>query len=251
MRRWAIGSVAFFLTLGIGVSAAWFFLRTNQTIETNGNPPVAEPVVEPVGNATNSSDHLSEFFTDESRIGRAGKNKIVVNCFERGGEMVAEIKFYSRSNNARWEQKQSFEFKKDGLTGCDPEIKDFNNDGLKDFTYQSNVAARGANVIRTLFIYDPKKDELLYVKNSESYPNMLYNEKLDCIDSWMFHGATTTVFLKIEGDMLKEFASVDTGAELVVKVTTEIGEREIRRKTMSLDDIYTRYISFDPPIPYK
>ncbi len=53
------------------------------------------------------------------------------------------------------------------------QLEDFNNDGIKDMTYVSAVAARGANEVRRLFIYDKKRDELVYIKNSEDYPNPL------------------------------------------------------------------------------
>lgn len=197
-------------------------------------------------------DELVESFSDDSNIGMPRKNKIEINNFERsqGGRVV--IKFYSLTDRKEWNLKQEFEFEKDSLTGIDPVIDDFNNDGLRDITYVSNVAARGANEVRTLFIYDKERDELIHIKNSEHYPNMLYNKKLDCIDAWLFHGATTTVFLRIEGDILREFASVNTGSELVVTVVQKDGkELVLRREKMKDEDIYTRFINFDPPEPYE
>lgn len=90
----------------------------------------------------------------------------------------------------------------------------------------------------------------MYITNSDDYPNLGYNKRLHCFDAWMVHGASTTVFLKLEGDTLKQFASVDTGLERVVSVIGKDGtERVISRKKMRLDDVYTRYTSFDPPRP--
>lgn len=225
----------------------------NQPIVVNDSamislPNVANPQTQPI-DRDRDLDEFSEAFTNDTRIGRPRKNKVEIKCYERGNGMIAEITFYSRSNSGAWQQKQSFEFEKDNVTNCDPKVEDFNNDGLKDFTYKSNVAARGANEIRTLFIYDKAKNELVHIKNSEHYPNLAYNKKLDCLDAWLFHGATTTVFLRIEGDELADFASVDTGAELVVTLRGKYGRREISRKRMPLEDIYTRYSSFDPPRP--
>jgi len=34
--------------------------------------------------------------------------------------------------------------------------------------------------------------------NAEEYPNMLYNKELDCIDAFLIHGGTSTVFFKNE-----------------------------------------------------
>lgn len=265
MKRWAIGLAVFSTSLGLGLLTAVLLHPPDRALgepDQNGIPKIVvnESVLASVPRITNSltadvnrdrakRDFL-EAFTDDSEIGRPGRNKIEIRCFEHGDDITAQIKFYSRKNGGAWEQKQSFEFKNYGPFGCDPEVKDYNNDGLKDFTYKSDVAARGANELRTLFIYNKKTDELVHIKNSGDYPNLAYNKKLDCLDAWLFHGATTTVFLKLEGDVLRPFASVNTGLERVVTVIEKDGtERIVSRKKMHEDDIYTRYSSFDPPRP--
>lgn len=193
---------------------------------------------------------LLETFADSSRIGVPHRNKIELESYDTGsGNSLVKIRFYVRKRKAGWELKQSFEFPKNSLIDCDPHVDDFNHDGLRDFTFRSNVAARGSNDVRTLFIYDKSRDALVWIKNSEHYPNMEYNGKLDCIDAWLFHGATTTVFLRIVGDELKEIATVDTGRELIVTVFEKDGSRVLRREQMDEEDIYTRYSSFDPLQP--
>jgi hypothetical protein len=66
----------------------------------------------------------------------------------------------------------------------------------------------------------------------------------------MVHGASSTIFLRIEGTRLKEFASVDTGDELLVAVTNNSGkERILRREKMNshnFEEVYRRYSSYDP-----
>lgn len=197
-----------------------------------------------------------ESFSDSAKIGVPFRNKIEIKSYrhaegstvERLEGSIVEIKFYARTKEKGWKLKQSFEFDKNSLIDCDPQIVDFNNDGFKDVTYISNVAARGANEVRTLFIYNKTRDELVHIKNSEDYPNMEYNNRLNCIDAWLFHGATTTVFLKLEGHVLKEFARVDTGLDRVVTLVDRNGkERIVRRDKMKAADIFTRYATFDPP----
>ena len=209
----------------------------------------AEVMTSPTVSTELRRGELLETFSDDAGIGVPGRNKIELRSYSASqGSSFVEIKFYSRTEDNAWGLKQSFEFEKNSLIYCDPHLKDFNNDGLKDLTYISNVAARGANEVRRLFIYDKERDELLLIKNSDDYPNLEYNEKLDCVDAWLFHGATTTVFLKIEGDMLRKFASVDTGAERIVTVLDKDGkERILSRRKMNEDEIYMRYSSFDPP----
>lgn len=252
MKRWAIGFVVFLLTFSVGGITVWLFMAKDDPAPLTGVDRQAlnirsEPILL-VKEAVDTEADV-EFFSDEKRIGRRGKNKVAIRCFDRGEVRIAEIRFFTREG-AEWTQKQLFEFNdKDDLTPCDPHVADFNNDRFRDFTYQSSVAARGANEVRRLFVYDPGNDRLVYIQNSESYPNLLYNKKVNCLTSWMFHGATTTVFLRIDGDELKDFAAVDTGADLVVTLTGKHGRKEIYRKKMHEDDVYTRYSTFDPPRP--
>ncbi|MGD9564111.1 MAG: hypothetical protein AB7F88_15130 [Pyrinomonadaceae bacterium] len=262
MKRTFIGLTVFALTFAAALFAVWTLAKPAPSLSYAQNEhapnsvvmpgtPAIEPTREPESDNGNTEETRTEFFTDDKRIGRRGKNKIEIRCYSRGNERFAEIKFYTRTEYDAWLEWQSFKFDKDGVTDCNPIVEDFNNDGLNDFTYESAVAARGANEVRKLFIYDERQDELIYIKNSEEYPNLAYNKKLRCIDSFMVHGATSTVFLRIEGDTLKEFASVSTGEEQVVTITDKFGnERVLSRKKMDPDNfeqIYTRFTTFSPP----
>ena len=259
MRRLTIGLVILLLTTAIGLTAVWLLVFPSQATDESdlAVPPVNTPpwhveMEEPPGSREidDQEERPTELFTDFKRIGRPRHNKVEIRCFDRGSERFAEIKFYSRNRGGAWLQKQSFEFTKNDHLDCDPRIEDFNNDGLGDFTYQSAVAARGANEIRKLFIYDRKGDKLVYIQNSEDYPNLAYNKKLDCVDAWLVYGATTTVFLRIDGEMLKEFASVETGTERVVTVTNRLGKRRVlywKKMKPTFENIYWRFSTYDPP----
>jgi len=103
-------------------------------------------------------------------------------------------------NNSTW--------LKDGISGLQAELADFNNDGYKDVTFVSATAAMGANEIRRLFIYDAVSDSLKFIRNSMDYPNLRYNPKLDCIDGFRVYGGSSTDFLRLQGDSLFMFATV-------------------------------------------
>jgi hypothetical protein len=145
---------------------------------------------------------------------------------------------------------QSFKFDKDGVTDCDPSIEDFNNDGLGDFSYRSDVAARGANEVRKLFIYDKNIDELVYIENSEDYPNLAYNKTLNCVDSFIVTGTTVTAFLHIEGNRFREFTSVENGMTREATIIDKAGNsRIIRREKYNIDDFgeaFRRFSNYDP-----
>lgn len=186
---------------------------------------------------------LREVFIDSSTIGIKGKYKLDVKSF-LSDSIYVEIKFYEKVNS-KWKLNQEFAFLKDGVSGCDVEISDFNNDGLNDMTYKSNIGARGANDIRTLFIFD-KRGKLRRMKNSEQYPNLRYNAKLDCVDAYMVYGGSTTAFLKVENDSLREFANVTSfNGKREVTITNRLGKQKIIRSDQSEGD-ELRYSNYNP-----
>lgn len=186
-----------------------------------------------------------EVFIDSLHIGAKTKNMIDLRYFKDADSYV-EIKFFTKKKK-QWQQQNTYSFKKDTILSCNPTIEDFNNDGFLDFSYVSDRAARGSNEVRRLFIYNPKKDVLTSMKNAENYPNLQYNKKLNCLTSQMFHGGSTTVFLKIEKDSLHMFASVDNSDEQVISTFDKNGkETVISRKPLPVEDIYYRYENYSP-----
>ncbi len=193
------------------------------------------------------AQQIEEFFSDSLTIGRKGKNKIEISKIRNEDACEVILSFYSREGK-NWLLKNRFQFAKDLITDIDPQISDFNNDGYNDITYVSNVAARGANEIRRLLIYDPAKDVLIPIQNSEEYPNMAYNKELNCIDAFLVHGGSSTVFLILEGNQLKEIASVHNDSHRTVYKTDKKGNSIlISTDTLNPEDIYMRYKNFDPP----
>ncbi|HWW41912.1 hypothetical protein [Pedobacter sp.] len=190
---------------------------------------------------------LLEHFVDSTNIGKPKKNKFELSLFRNADSSYVILHFYVKSNQNKWLLKQKFNFSADDLSGCFTELSDFNNDGFKDVTYKSTIAARGANDVRRLFIYDNSKDRLIYIKNSENYPNLMYNKKLNCIDAFLVHGGSTTVFLKIEKDSLREFASVNLDDKINIQLIDKNGKRKylIKNKKNTFDP-YTRFTNFSP-----
>ncbi|MBA5793580.1 hypothetical protein H1R17_05105 [Flavobacterium sp. xlx-214] len=198
-----------------------------------------------LNNHSKKTPETNEIFIDSLTIGNKGKNMVDLKHF-LDAESYVEIKFFSKKKN-QWILKNSYRYEKDFLISCDPVLEDLNNDGYLDFTYKSDVAARGANEVRRLFLYNKKTDELVSMKNSNEFPNLMYNKKLKCLTSQMFHGGSTTVFLKIEKDSLRMFASVDNSDEQVITTyDTKGNPTEIGRKPIDPDEIYDRYDNFNP-----
>ncbi len=188
---------------------------------------------------------LEEIFIDSLTIGRKKFNKVEVLKYRGTDSNYVDIKFYTKKT-ATWKLNQKIHFLKDGITGCDTKFSDFNNDGLNDMTIESSVAARGANEVRRLFIYDKSVDKLIEIKNSENYPNMLYNKSLNCIDAFLVYGGSSTVFLRISNDSLIEFASVEAMNGVTVREFDKNGKEKIIFQDTTNKADYIRFKTYKP-----
>lgn len=189
---------------------------------------------------------IKEFFINSLNIGRHAFNKIELSRYKTATDSnYVVIKFYTKQGKS-WKLRNEFHFEKDEIADCDTKLSDFNNDGFGDMTYVSAIAARGANELRHLFIYDKKMDRLVFMKNSEQYPNMLYNKKLNCIDAFLVYGGCSTVFLKIDADSLKEFANVELFHGLTVTVYDSKGKPTIILKDTRNKGNTIRYKNYKP-----
>jgi hypothetical protein len=188
---------------------------------------------------------LNDSFADSIEVGRKGFDKVEIAWYSTAAGDYAITRFYAKRQNS-WILRNEFKLHEDQYLNPLPEVSDLNGDGFNDVTYDSFRAANGANEVRTLFIYDSKNDSLVYIKNSENYPNMQYNKELHCIDAFLVSGCAATVFLKLEKDSLREFASVERCDSLIVSTCDRKGrEKVILAKKADRDD-FTRYKNYRP-----
>lgn len=201
-----------------------------------------------------------EKFVDSLNAGTKGKTKVEFEKYRHtgNGDVFVSINFYK--SKKKWVKGQetdvdlwfltnSFKFDKDGITGLDVQISDFNNDGFNDVTYQSGVAGRGGNIVMTLFVYNPKNKDFIHIKNSDNYPNLSFNSKLNCINSLILTGSTTTAFLKIKKDSLYEFARVDVSDKIVVEEKDSTGKFKIIEEKIfkgNDEDFYKTFRNYKP-----
>jgi hypothetical protein len=210
----------------------------------NGTRPLANDLKSNIRHNT-TPVKPDEVFIDSTNIGRRSFNKVELTKYSNEDGHYVIIRFYSKRNNS-WQLRNAYNFLKDGINNCDVELSDFNGDGLNDLTYKSGVAARGANDLRKLLIYDKVSDKLTCIKNSDDYPNLLYNKELHCIDAFWVYGGCSTVFLKIDADTLIEFASVELFDGLTVATYDKNNKEKIILRDTSVKTEYTRYKNFNP-----
>jgi hypothetical protein len=191
---------------------------------------------------------VDESVVDSVSLGEAGMYKIHIRQLQNAeGQTMVEFDLY-RKENGGWQNSQLFKMQKDPLTSLGVSFADFNNDGWKDMTFFSGSAARPSNDIKTLFIFNNATGQLTHIRNSADFPNLRYNDELKCVDAWLIYGGTATVFLKIEGDSLREFAGVELFDDTrTVYEIDEEGNKSILQKEEIKDlDVNTRYKTYNP-----
>jgi hypothetical protein len=196
-----------------------------------------------------STTEILETFVDSSNIGNKGFCKIELIKHRVYDDNFVIIKFYiKRVNN--WYLENTYSYETNAEMDFQPNISDFNNDKFNDITFISGTAARGANEVRRLFIYDDDNQKLISIVNSQDYPNLEFNTLLNCIDAFMIHGGSTTEFARIAGDSLKTFASVENNVDYhIVYTYDKMGNYKELYKVPS-KDVYVRHKNYKPLIEY-
>lgn len=187
-----------------------------------------------------------EVFKDSINFGERNDNKIEIYKIGNQDSTFAKVYLYEL-HNVDWKLKDSLILNAVRVNDLETEIKDFNNDGFNDIIFTSGMAARGGNIVQTLILFSGENKSLNWIKNSENFPNLLYNEKLNCIDAVILTGGQTTYFLKIENDSLKEFASVDQSAGIITaKILEENGKWKEIKSVKESSENFDRFIDFYP-----
>jgi len=187
-----------------------------------------------------------EFFIDSISFGQKQKNKIEIYKIGTEENTIAKVYLYEKSEN-QWKTKDSLKLEAVRINDLEAEIKDFNNDNFKDIIFTTGMAARGGNIVQTLILYSPINKSLNWIKNSESFSNLMYNQKLNCIDACILTGGQTTYFLKIKNDSLKEFANVDQrNGRIVAEVLDMNGKWKEIENIKEEPEGFDRFINFNP-----
>lgn len=186
---------------------------------------------------------LLEHFENNTEIGVGLKNKLEMNYYQlkKDSSLHVLIEFYTKAGRD-WNLKSTYYLEAEDKFPSYPRVEDINGDGYLDFSYKSIRPVRGANQVRKYFIYDSINDDLIYLKNSDEYPNLAYNATLKCLDALLYYGGSAQPFLKIEGDSLVPFAWIHLGDGIkIVELDDQGNETILREDSINPLGIYERY----------
>jgi hypothetical protein len=187
-----------------------------------------------------------ELMEDSTKIGVKGKFKIHIEHYHDridGGAFVRML-FYERQDSS-WKNVQDFLFEKNGITGADPKIDDFNNDGINDLMIRAGYAARGSNVLNYLYLFDQKEGRLRLIKNSSDFPNLSFNKLMNCFDAFRVYAGCSTEYLHLINDSLIIFEGIDVIQGIREKYIIDAnGQRRVIKRD-SIDTDYVRYNNFE------
>ena len=187
-----------------------------------------------------------KFFADSINFGQKQNNKIEIYEIETEENTIAKVVLYEK-RSSQWKLIDSLTFYAALIYDLDAEVKDFNIDNFNDIIFTTGMSARGGNIVQTLILYAPKDKSLNLIKNSEEFPNLEYNEKLNCIDACILTGGQTTYFLKIENDSLKEFAEVDQrDGRIIAKILETNGKWKEIENIKDTPEGFDRFINYNP-----
>lgn len=189
-----------------------------------------------------------EVFVDSTNFGRKEKTRIELRRIGTEDDVTVHLRMFSLKNGI-WDLSDQLVTHGTPISSVRPAFCDFNKDGFNDILFFSSEGGRGANEVKTLVLFDPKRNKMIWVKNSESYPNIRYNSKLRCIDAWSVYGGEMTHFLHLNGDSLVEFASVEHYDHRIIakRIDSKGNSKEIKNvseKEFGCD--FCRFSNYDP-----
>lgn len=189
----------------------------------------------------------TEHFSDSKTVIKPNRYKLNVSQKNNKDESIVSYELFKKTRE-KWTKLQTGNFKKQANFGLYVSTdEDLNNDGYNDVKISFAPAGRGANEINKLLIFNPKTQKLIEIVNSQDYPNLHYNAKRNCVNSYSFSGGNSTYFLKINNNRLQEFARVefynDSVSSYKIKNKEEI---LLKKKPYESSDAAVFFSDYDP-----
>lgn len=189
----------------------------------------------------------TEKFSDWKNTVKPNLYKIDVTQNNKVKEAIVTFDLFKKAKN-KWIRIQNLSFKKQAQSSLSVTTdEDLNNDGYNDLKISYAQAGRGSNSSEKLFIFNPKLYSFIEIVNSQEYPNLHYNQKRDCINSFSFYGGNSTYFLRMDKNKLKTFARLDYYNDTVTSYHIKNGQDILLKKIpYKTEDAAVFFSDFDP-----
>lgn len=179
---------------------------------------------------------LLESFIDSTSIGKPGNNMIELlkYKFPYNDSSFTIIKLYDKKENEWKLSHQDTVYSHNSLMQLQPEIKDYNSDGLGDFQFCLEVGANLANQVIVVFLYlDQSKT---FKKIGESW-NLNYSKELNMFRERYVSSTVWAKFYKLKGDTLTKAFEVNLNitSEIVIEYTPNGDTLKITRTDLNQD----------------
>lgn len=162
-------------------------------------------------------------------------------------ESVVYFELFKKSGK-NWKKLHTGNFKKQENFPLNVSVdEDLNNDGYHDVKISFAQAGNGSNEINKLLIFNPKTQQLVEIVNSQDYPNLHYNAKRNCVNSYSFSAGNSTHFLAINNNRLEEFGRVYFANDIVSSYKIKNNEEILlEEKPYKSSDAAMFFSDFDP-----
>ena len=189
----------------------------------------------------------TEHFSDSKTVIKPNRYQLNISQKNNKDESIVSYELFKKTGK-KWTKLQTGNFKKQANFGLYVSTdEDLNNDGYNDVKISFAQAGRGANEINKLLIFNPKTQKLIEIVNSQDYPNLHYNAKRNCVNSYSFSGGNSTYFLKINNKRLQEFARVDFYNDSVSSYKIKNKEEILlKKKPYESSDAAVFFSDYDP-----
>lgn len=183
-------------------------------------------------------------------VSLGNKKDIKVEIIHSADSSKFKIRLYKKTND-QWLQIQTIIDDNEVFPTPKIHFKDFNNDGLKDLLVFIGTGAKGGNAFYNLYLFDPTASKLKFIKGSDFHPNLNYNKRMNCLDSFGLTAGSETVFLRIKNDSIVPFAGIsifphsENNVILEKYIIDEKGKHKTIFSSPTKLDAYTRFLDFN------
>lgn len=208
---------------------------------------VNKVIIDATSEAQPNLDFLRYVLWDSTSIGIDNSFKVRMEHYKQSEyEYFINIQLFKK-NHSEWKKTQELKIETFISFNIEPHFEDFNNDGYNDLTVFSGEAARAANEIRTLFIFDSVNAKFIHIRNSAEHPNLMYNPSTNSITCWHFYGGNSTGFLEIQDDSLVIKAIIEDFDGVCESTIYHSGSTKGVIYSEPADHgVFNRYVNYDP-----